>query len=364
VNFKQQMQQRILEGEMLEDDAQAVLIDAFSHLQQALGESQPKSNGWRNRFRRADKPVSVPRGVYAWGGVGRGKTYLMNAFYESVQTEFKWRIHFHRFMLWVHEQNGKLAGEQDPLKHVAKLVSAKNRLLCLDEFMVTDIADAMILHRLLKHLYQQGVVIVTTSNIEPDGLYHNGLQRDLFLPAIELIKQHSVVIEVDGSKDLRKQAWVCEEIYYSPLGEKADAGLAHCHAQLTGFPEPRPTRLMVAGRPIQAISVADDVAWFDFKNICQTYRSQKDYIQLSNQFTTLIVSDVPELGPDDDAAARRFINLIDTAYDYDVNLLVSAEMPPDRIYTGSHLERPFKRTASRLWEMSTPGYLTRPKKAL
>ncbi len=362
MNLKAYVNEKMSSGEMLEDSEQAVLIDELSRLSDELKAYERKITGWRGKFIRPGKSVEVPCGVYAWGGVGRGKTFLMNAFYDAAPTQFKWRIHFHRFMLWVHEQNGKHAGEQDPLKHIAKKVSVKNRLLCLDEFMVTDIADAMILYRLLKHLYQQGVVIVTTSNIEPDGLYHNGIQRDLFLPAIELIKLNSAVVEISGDSDFRKQAWVCEEIYYSPLGKEAEAGLARCHTQLTGFPEPVPTCLTVAGRSIEAISIVDDVAWFDFKNICQTYRSQKDYIQLSNQFTTLIVSDVPELGPDDDAAARRFINLIDTAYDYDVNLLVSAARPPDSIYTGSHLARPFKRTASRLWEMSTPGYLTRPKK--
>jgi len=361
-SFKLQISEQISAGNMVEEAEQAELIDALSQLTDELAANERKIAGWRGKFIRPGKFSEVPRGIYAWGGVGRGKTFLMNAFYEAVPTQYKWRIHFHRFMLWVHEQNGKLSGEQDPLKHIAKKVSGKNRLLCLDEFMVTDIADAMILHQLLIHLYQQGVVIVTTSNIEPDGLYHNGIQRDLFLPAIDLINQKSVVIEVGGNSDFRKQAWVCEEIYFSPLGDKADAGLARRHTQLTGFPKPRPAHLTISGRPIEAISISDDVVWFNFKNICQTYRSQKDYIQLSNQFSTLIVSDVPELGPDDDAAARRLINLIDTAYDYGVNLLVSAARPPDNIYTGSRLAHPFRRTASRLWEMSTPGYLARPKK--
>jgi cell division protein ZapE len=267
-------------------------------------------------------------------------------------------------MLWVHEQNSRLVNEPDPLKQIAKQVSARARLLCLDEFMVTDIVDAMILYRLLKHMYQQGVVIVTTSNIAPDGLYHNGIQRDLFLPAIALINQHSEGIEVAGGHDFRRQDWVREDLYFSPLGEKADAALAYGYTRLSGFSKPRPTSLMIAGRPIEAISVAEDVAWFDFKQLCQTYRSPKDYIQLSNQFNTLIISDVPELGPDDDAAARRFINLIDTAYDHGMKVLVSAARPPDEIYTGSRLAQPFKRTASRLWEMSTPGYFTRPEKTL
>jgi len=356
---------QITAGEMLEDAAQHELIDALSRLCDELGVYEQNFSGWRSRLRRTDRrPQGAPRGVYAWGGVGRGKTYIMNAFFEAAPTPHKWRIHFHRFMLWVHERKTELSEQQDPLKHIARKLSAKYRLLCLDEFMVTDIADAMILHRLLRHLYLQGVVIVTTSNIEPDGLYLDGLQRDQFLPAIELIKQHSVVIEVGGANDFRKQAWLCDEIYYSPLGEAADKGLSYCHTQLTGYPEPQPAQLMVAGRLVGALSVVDDMAWFDFKTICESYRSQKDYIQLTNQFNTLIISDVPELGAEDDAAARRFINLIDTAYDHGVNLLVSAVKPPDSIYTGSQLAQPFKRTASRLWEMSTPAYLSRPHKSV
>ena len=357
-SFKAQMLAQIKAGEVLEDAAQLELISELSRLCDKLRVYERNFSGWRSRLRRADyRPDKVPEGVYAWGGVGRGKTYLMNAFYQAAPTTHKWRIHFHRFMLWVHEQKRALAGEQDPLKYIAREVSNKSRLLCLDEFMVTDIADAMILHRLLRYLYLQGVIIVTTSNIEPDSLYLNGLQRDQFLPAIELIKQHSVVIEVGGENDFRKRVWLCDELYYSPLGEAAEQGLTYCHAQLTGYPEPRPMQLMLAGRTVEAISVVDDMAWFDFKTICQTYRSQNDYIQLTNQFNTLIVSDVPELGAEDDAAARRFINLIDTAYDHGVNLLVSAATPPDSIYTGSQLAQPFKRTASRLWEMSTPAYI-------
>lgn len=364
MTFKALISERIRSGDMLDDATQIELVEALTRLHGELAvyaQEQPvslKNWLWRDRSKK------VPKGIYIWGGVGRGKTFLMNLFYENAPTPLKWRIHFHRFMLWVHEQNGLLADTEDPLEQIARLVSAKNKLICIDEFMVTDIADAMILHRLLKHLYAQGVVVVTTSNIEPDGLYHDGIQRESFLPAIELIKQNSVVIPVEDGQDYRRQAWVCEEIYYSPLGEVANAGLSHCHTQLTGLPMPQPKVLSVAGRKIEAISVSDDVAWFDFNVICRTYRSQKDYIQLSNQFTTLIISDVPQMGPEDDAAARRFINLIDTAYDYGVNLLVSAAQPPDNLYTGSHLAKPFKRTASRLWEMSTPAYLTHAKSAV
>ncbi len=357
MTFKALMQQKMAAGEIQADPEQQVLIDALSHLSEQLALNERSFNNWRSKLRRESTPVSAPRGVYAWGGVGRGKTLLMNSFYEHAPTRHKWRIHFHGFMLWVHEQKRMLKDEQDPLRHIAKQLSTKNRLLCLDEFMVTDIADAMILHGLLRHLYHQGVVLVTTSNIAPDGLYKNGLQRDLFLPAIELIKKHSTVIEVGGSSDFRKQSWVCEDRYYSPLGDEADQNLARRHAQLTGLSEPSPATLMLAGRPVEAISVNNDVVWFDFETLCRTYRSQKDYVQLSNQFNTLIISDVPELGSDDDAAARRFINLIDTAYDHGMSLLVSADQPPDSIYTGVELTQPFKRTASRLWEMSGSGYV-------
>lgn len=364
MNFSTLVKDKIDSGDMIEDRAQQGAIDALTCLHDELQLYANKPAGLFSKWFNNSKAGRAPQGVYLWGGVGRGKTHIMNLFFDTAPTQFKWRIHFHRFMLWVHEQNGQLAGRQDPLKQVAKLVSAKNYLLCLDEFMVTDIADAMILHRLLKHLYCEGVVIVTTSNLQPDDLYHDGLQRELFLPAIELIKQNSAVVNVEGDHDFRKQTWICPEIYYSPLDSVAQNGLAACHTELTGLPEPMPDTIIVAGRPIQAISVSDELAWFDFDALCQTYRSQKDYIQLSNQFNTLIVSDVPELSSEDDAAARRFINLIDTAYDYGVNLLVSAAKPPDSIYTGSHLARPFKRTASRLWEMSTPSYLTSNKKTV
>lgn len=372
MGFKAHIQTSLDSGKLLDDESQHVLIDELSRLYdeiQAYGKTLPGSstNGFAANLKKwftTSKTVNAPQGVYIWGGVGRGKTYLMNLFYENAPTNFKWRVHFHRFMLWVHEQNGQLADEQDPLKHIARQVSAKNRLICLDEFMVTDIADAMILYRLLKHLTDQGVVIVTTANLKPDDLYQNGIQRDLFLPAIELIKQYCALVLVDSERDFRKQAWIGEKIYYSPLGMAAEAGLSNCHAQLTGLPEPRATQITIAGRELEAISISADVAWFDFKDLCQTYRSQKDYIQLSNQFSTLILSNVPKLGAQDDAAARRFINLIDTAYDYDVNLLMSAATPPDEIYTGIRLVQPFKRTASRLWEMSTPAYLSRERKTL
>ena len=216
--------------------------------------------------------------------------------------------------------------------------------------MVTDIADAMILHGLLKNLFEAGVTLVTTANCHPDELYKNGLQRAHFLPAIDLLKTHTAVVNVDGERDYRKRAWICEDIYYTPLGEAAENGLGRCYQRLATQPEIKASNIVVAGRPITVHSVSEDIVWFDFYHICQTTRSQKDYIQLSNQFQTIIISNVPELGKDDDDAARRLINLIDTAYDYGTNLLVSAAKPPELIYTGSRLQKAFKRAASRLWK--------------
>ncbi len=353
--FKTRHEYLIDTGELTSDATQQPLIEEFERLALALSHYPPRFNfGQWLPFMEVKTP---PKGVYIWGDVGRGKTHLMNLFYEFLPCTDKWRIHFHRFMQWVHEQNGKHAHERDPLKLIAQRIRSKNRIVCLDEFMVTDIADAMILSSLLKHFFNAGIILVTTSNRPPDELYFDGLQRDHFLPAIAQIKQHTNSVEVNGEKDYRKQAWICDEIYYSPLGDKAEDGLRFCYQQLTEVPGLNPQSITIAGRPIKTKSVQGDVIWLEFDEICKTHRSQHDYIQLSNQFKTIIVSNIPELTREDDDAARRLINLIDTAYDYDVNLLVSAALPPEQIYTGNQLKKPFRRTASRLWEMSTKKYL-------
>ncbi|MFT5258715.1 MAG: cell division protein ZapE [Saprospiraceae bacterium] len=371
MSFKETIAGLVDSGQLDADTQQRSLIDSLANLYIELEAAQNKppkswlsrlSVNWLGDSKQLNNEQQ--KGLYIWGGVGRGKTHLMNLFFEQVPITEKWRIHFHRFMLWVHEQNGKLANQTNPLELIAKQVSDKNKLLCLDEFMVTDIADAMILHGLLKHLYAQGVVLVTTSNTAPNNLYLDGIQRDSFMGAIRLLNQHSHVIEVSGDKDFRTREWVFDEIYYSPLDEKASAGLKRCYHQLTGATELTPKPLPIAGRPIQAVSVADGLAWFEFDELCRTYRSQMDYIQVANQFDTLIVSNIPVLKDDDDPAARRLINLIDTAYDYQVKLLLSAEAPPNALYRGSKLAMPFQRTASRLWEMSTQKYLTAKREVI
>ncbi len=365
MSFKHTIANLVASGQLDADPQQRSLVDSLDYLQVQLLAAQGDAK--QNLFARLSKhlfsnsgesALESINGLYIWGGVGRGKTHLMDIFFEGLPITEKWRIHFHRFMLWVHEQNGQLADQVNPLQLIAKQVSDKNKLLCLDEFMVNDIADAMILHGLLTHLYARGVVVVTTSNIPPDELYAGGIQRDSFMGAIALLKDNSHIIEVSGDKDFRTREWVFDEIYYSPLGEQAHAGLLRCYHQITSATSLAPKTLTVAGRTINAVSTHDGLAWFEFDELCRTYRSQMDYIQIANQFNTLMLANVPKLFNDDDEAARCLINLIDTAYDYQVKLLLSADAPPEDIYQGNKLTMPFKRTASRLWEMSTKTYLT------
>ena len=339
--FKQLVDNLVATGQLDIDPAQKILIDSLDHLYTQLVTYQDKAQPQsmmamlKAKLLGSENADDTIKGLYIWGGVGRGKTHLMNIFFDALPVTQKWRIHFHRFMLWVHEQNGQLADQTNPLELIAKQVSNKNKLLCLDEFMVTDIADAMILHGLLKHLYAQGVVLVTTSNTAPDNLYLDGIQRDSFLGAIQLLNQHSHVIEVSGDKDFRTRQWVLDEVYHSPLGAAANTGLQRSYHQLTGATELTPQSLTIAGRPIQAVSVADGLAWFDFDELCRTHRSQMDYIQIANQYDTLIIANIPILYDGDDPAARRLINLIDTAYDYQVKLLFSAQAAPDALYQGN-----------------------------
>lgn len=370
--FKQTINKLIDSGQLDNDPAQKSLIDSLDRLFGELGGYQPQAQQQtvvsllKSKLfgRSSEVQAESIKGLYIWGGVGRGKSHLMNVFFDQLPITQKWRIHFHRFMLWVHEQNGQLADQVNPLELIAKQVSDKNKLLCLDEFMVTDIADAMILHGLLKPLYAQGVVLVTTSNTAPDNLYLDGIQRDSFMGAIRLLNQQCHVIEVSGDKDFRRREWVFDEIYYSPLDGQASAGLQRCYHQLTGATELAPQSLTVAGRPIQAVSVADGLAWFDFDQLCRSYRSPMDYIQIANQFDTLIIANIPLLHKDDDSAAQRLINLIDTAYDYHVKLLFSGAAAPDTLYQGNQLTMPFQRAASRIWEMSTESYLTAKREVI
>ncbi|MBD2859719.1 AFG1 family ATPase [Spongiibacter sp. KMU-158] len=307
-------------------------------------------------FGRKPEPVLI-RGLYFWGGVGRGKTYLMDTFFDTLPFENKMRAHFHRFMQRVHKDLKALAGEKNPLILVADRIAEEARVICFDEFFVTDITDAMILAGLFQRLFERGVVLVATSNIVPDGLYKDGLQRARFLPAIALLKKHTEVVNVDGGVDYRLRTLEQAELYHSPLDPAAEVSLMDSFRRLAPEEPQHDLRLDIEGRGIMARYVADDVAWFDFAELCDGPRSQYDYIELARIFHAVVLSNVPQLGAGRDDQARRFINLIDEFYDRNVKLVISAEVELESLYSGGRLEFEFERTCSRLLEMQSESYL-------
>ncbi|MGJ8687787.1 MAG: cell division protein ZapE [Spongiibacteraceae bacterium] len=309
-------------------------------------------------WRAADVSAQVgPQGLYFWGGVGRGKTYLMDTFYDTLPFENKMRAHFHRFMQRVHGELKTLTGEKNPLVIVADRIADEARVICFDEFFVSDITDAMILAGLFDRLFARGVVLVATSNIVPSELYKEGLQRSRFLPAIDLIEANVEVVNVDGGVDYRLRALEQAELFYSPLGESAESSLRHSFEQLAPEEAVADQALEIEGRNIQARYLADDVAWFEFAELCDGPRSQYDYIELARIFHAVIVSNVPVLGAGSDDLARRFINLVDEFYDRNVKMVMSAEVPLAELYMGGRLSFEFERTQSRLLEMQSHEYL-------
>ncbi len=346
------------------DPAQAM---AVQHLQQlfdeliaaeAAGEKASLLSSVLAGFRRDRKKEPV-RGLYFWGGVGRGKTYLMDTFYDTLPFERKMRAHFHRFMQRVHRELKMLAGEKNPLQIVARKLADETRVICFDEFFVSDIADAMILAGLFESLFGHGVSLVATSNIEPDGLYKDGLQRARFLPAIALLKKHTLVLKVDGGTDYRLRALEKAELYHYPLDAEANISLQRSFDALAPEPGRADQVIEVEGREIRVRCLADDVAWFDFAALCDGPRSQNDYIELAREYHAVLISDVPQFDVNRDDQARRFINLVDEFYDRNVKLVLTAEVPLAELYCGPRLKFEFERTKSRLLEMQSHEYLAR-----
>lgn len=340
-----------------QDLAQRKAVERLQRLYDDLLEAGVREPWWR-RWLSQHKSTPV-KGVYLWGGVGRGKTYLMDSFYDSLPFEQKMRTHFHRFMRHVHAELNRLKGEKNPLEKVADALALETRIICFDEFFVADITDAMILANLLKALFGRGIALVATSNIEPGDLYRHGLQRERFLPAIALLQAHTDVVNVDSGTDYRLRALKKAELYHSPLGEPAEAALQRCFADLA--PDASKAKcsvpLEVEGRTITARAEADDVVWFDFRALCDGPRSQHDYIVLAKEYHAVIVSDVPALGRHNDDQARRFIYLVDEFYDRRVKLVVSAALPLAQLYGEGKLSFEFARTSSRLLEMQSHEYL-------
>jgi cell division protein ZapE len=308
-------------------------------------------------------PTAEPvKGVYFWGGVGRGKTYLMDNFYESLPFERKMRAHFHRFMRRVHRELKQLEGEKNPLEKVADRIAGEARVICFDEFFVSDIADAMLLGTLLELLFSRRVVLVATSNIVPDNLYKNGLQRQRFLPTITLLNQHTNVVNIDGGIDYRLRALEQAELYHSPLDVEAEQALMSAFKGLVpAIGEVREgVALEVENRQILCRYISEDVVWFDFDVICNIPRSQYDYIELAREFHAVLVGNVPQMGRKNDDQARRFVNLVDEFYDRNVKLVLSAAVDMASLYAEGGLEFEFQRTQSRLLEMQSHEYLARP----
>jgi cell division protein ZapE len=299
----------------------------------------------------------LPRGVYMFGGVGRGKSFLMDCFFQAVPLTRKTRLHFHEFMREVHRELLELKGIPDPLEELGKRIAKRFRLICFDEFHVSDVTDAMILYRLLDSLFKNRVSIVTTSNFHPDGLYPNGLHRDRILPAIELLKAKLEVINVDNGFDYRRRTLDQAQLYHQPLGDEAEAALTATFEALAEARDEDP-RLQIEQRQIRARRRAGGVVWFDFAQLCGGPRSQNDYLELATQFHTLILSNVPEMPPRLASEARRFTWLVDVLYDRRVKLVISAAVPPEQLYADGPLAHEFPRTVSRLQEMQSQEYLS------
>lgn len=305
-------------------------------------------------------PQAPQRGVYLWGGVGRGKTLLMDAFFDVLPPPGKRRSHFHRFMRDVHARLGALRAVDNPLERIADEIATETRVLCFDEFAVADVADALLLGGLLEGLFRRGVTLVATSNVPPAALYHGGLQRQRFLPAIALLEQHAEVVEVAGSTDYRLRQLERSRLYLGPGEADPEAVLLEEFDAIAGGPGRAAVALEVNGRTIRARRATATVAWFDFSVLCQGPRSADDYIELARLYHTVVLSGVPVLDGTQDNAARRFIALIDEFYDRGVKLIVSAAAEPAALYAGERLAFEFRRAASRLVEMRGHDYLARP----
>jgi cell division protein ZapE len=338
------------------DDEQLRVVELLAELEDAIASANSLSNKLR-RILTGSSASAGAAGIYLWGGVGRGKTFLMDLFYSSLSMRKKKRIHFHRMMYEIHARLKKLENTEDPLDQVAADIAAETQLLCFDEFFVSDIGDAMILSKLLDGLFRRGVTLVATSNAKPADLYRNGLQRERFLPAIALLEKYTRVVHLDSGTDYRLQLLQEAGTYLTPRGDEATAKLRHYFDEIASGDIIEDHVLQILGRDVQTARCAKGVAWFDFMDICDGPRSQDDYIEIGRWYPTVIVSDIPVLNREMENSARRFIALVDEFYDRRVKLIISAAADVDELYTGERLRFEFQRTTSRLVEMQSNDYL-------
>lgn len=360
-------QQALDEGTHQPDDVQREAVNRLNVIYQELTQQMPasaQSGGLKAAFgrllgKKEPQTVAPVRGLYMWGGVGRGKTWLMDMFYQSLPGTRKQRLHFHRFMLRVHEELNALQGHTDPLDIIAERFKAETDVLCFDEFFVSDITDAMLLGGLMKALFARGITLVATSNIPPDDLYRNGLQRARFLPAIEAIKEHCDIMNVDAGVDYRLRTLTQAHLWLSPLDEETRGKMDNLWLALAGARRDTAPELEINHRPLPTLGVENQTLAVSFATLCIDARSQHDYIALSRLFHTVMLFDVPVMTPLMESEARRFIALVDEFYERHVKLVVSAAVPLYEIYQGERLKFEFQRCLSRLQEMQSEEYLKR-----
>ncbi len=360
MNIRDAYQESLRRDGHVEDPAQLQVVGRLEDLTARLVANAHARSGWPaalRRFRGAQQDV---RGLYLWGGVGRGKTFLMDLFFDNLEIEAKQRIHFHRMMHDVHRRLGGLQSVEDPLGKVADAIARDTIVLCFDEFFVSDIGDAMILGRLLDGLFRRGVTLIATSNTQPDELYQGGLQRERFLPAISLLEERTDVVQMGRGTDHRLRLLKKAGTYLSPDDGAATRRLAAFFEELASSHIQHDRDLDINGRDIRAHRCAKGVAWFDFENLCDGPRSQADYIEIARWYPTVIVSGVPQFDEVLEDQARRFIALVDEFYDRRVKLILSAEVDVRSLYGGRRLASVFERTISRLVEMQSMAYLALP----
>ena len=338
-------------GKIIADPQQKQAIQALQLIFEQLSLSNQKSKLFQC-FKRTKQPIP---GLYMYGPVGSGKTYLLDTFYNAISKR-KMRMHFHEFMREIHHRLKSLVGKKNPINNIAKDLARKNDVICFDEFVVSNIVDAMLLGNLLKALFKQGICLVATSNIVPDDLYKNGLQRNLFLPAIAILKQNMQVLQVDNHIDYRLQHLTPADVYFYPLNENSQQYLAQqfdhfSHGIIYGH-----GKIKLLGREIEIVKRSDNAIWFDFKVICQVPRSQYDYLELVSQYDTIVISNVPVINVQENNAISLFISLVDVAYNAGTKLIISAQVPVEKIYPQGELLFDFQRAKSRLIEMQSEKY--------
>lgn len=347
-------QQQLASGEFQANPFQQQAITYLQRVYDELTNINNPKKKWL--FKKTRK--NLIKGVYLWGGVGIGKTWLMDIFFHCLPQP-KLRLHFHRFMQLVHQQLQTLQGKADPLKKIAKQFAQQTPIICLDEFLVHDITDAMILANLLEALFAENIILITTANVEPNNLYHNGLQRGRFLPAIELLKKNLETVHLTSQTDYRLRTLEQAGTYFFPLNEYTTQCMQTAFKKFTLDSAIHPQALEINGREIMTLGYSGDIVWFDFNTICNVPRSQLDYLEITKCFSTILISNVPQIKTEQDNIARYLINLVDVCYDTQVKLIISAEVAIDELYPAGRLSFEFKRTRSRLLEMQSLNYLHR-----